>query len=474
VPKPDRARALEQFGGLAKSWVPFFRTELRIAVALRDSANNWQLIFGLTGFSPEPTTPMTALEVQTASIRAYRRIRHLDSTETLAAVQQALQRPGMAEFSDFKATVALPANQALTFERNFLPRNPGPMRAPALVIHKELAGTEDSALPPSEQLDHELLTAEKPFDGLVDLLTELAVPDVNQILSNRRAEIIVLPPARLHFTPAGQPPTEGTCLQQGKLTIVISAHPGVRRDKLRIGVKLFPSTPPLRRSSHVMHDDAWTEAGDYVEGRLEVEASDVPLALAALSYDGEFLGKWWIRDFDLSFNDRLQIHRSVDQGNMLQSTFFDERTDFEDRVNLLLDLLGLQTLKYGQIPKLTDAPDILAFSTGRHLYVIECTVGDIDRKGKLHRLYDRANQIREHLSRSPQPPIAVQPVIFTSLTRQETANHWSTAATYRIALVCRENILNLLNSVDSPPAAEQLYAEAVAAIPSSGSATPEN
>jgi hypothetical protein len=138
-----------------------------------------------------------------------------------------------------------------------------------------------------------------------------------------------------------------------------------------------------------------------------------------------------------------------------------------------VDLLGFQTLKYGQIPKLTDAPDILAFSMGRHLYVIECTVGDIDRKGKLHRLYDRANQIREYLSRSPQPPVAVQPVIFTSLTRQETASHWSTAATYRIALVCRENILNLLNFVDSPPAAEQLYAATVAAIPTSGAATAE-
>jgi hypothetical protein len=136
-------------------------------------------------------------------------------------------------------------------------------------------------------------------------------------------------------------------------------------------------------------------------------------------------------------------------------------------------LLGLQTLKYGQIPKLTEAPDILSLSSARHLYVIECTVGDIDRKGKLHRLYDRANQIKDYLSRTPQPPIAVQPLIFTSLTRQETASHWSTAATYRIGLVCRENILNLLNVLDSPPTAEQLYSAAVAAIPPLGGTPPE-
>jgi hypothetical protein len=262
-------------------------------------------------------------------------------------------------------------------------------------------------------------------------------------------------------------------LERGKLSIVVSAHPDIRRDKLRVGTKLFPSNPPLRRSSHLLHEEVWSQTGAYIEGRLELEASDVPLGFAALSYDGEFLGKWWIRDLDLSFNERRQLHRSVDQANTLPSTFFAERTDFEDCVNLLLVLLGLQTLKYGQISNLTDAPDILALSAGRHLYVIDCTVGDIDRKGKLHRLYDRANQIKTFLSRSPQPPVAVLPVIFTSLTRQETASHWATAATYRIALICRENIVNLLNLIDSPPTAEQLYAAAIAAIPSLGAASSE-
>jgi hypothetical protein len=379
----------------------------------------------------------------------------------------------VAAFSDVEASLAQPEKQVITFERNSLARTAGPMRSPALVINKNLGGVQASTFPPSEQLDHELLTSEQPFDGLLDLFTELAVPDVNQILSGSRAEIVVLPPAVLHFAPAGQPFTKGTCLQQGKLSIVIRAHPDVRCDKLRIGTKLFPSTLPIRRTSHVLPHDSWTEGEDFIEGRLELAASDVPLAFTALSYEGDFLGKWWVRDFTLSFNDRLQIHRSVDQANLLQSTFFDERTDFEDRVTLLLILLGLQTLKYGQIPKLTEAPDILALSAARHLYVIECTVGDIDRKGKLQRLYDRSNQIKDYLSRSPQPPIAVQPLIFTSLTRQETASHWSTAATYRIGLVCRENILNLLNVLDSPPTAEQLYSAAIAAIPALGAATPE-
>jgi hypothetical protein len=459
--------ALNEFRELAEAWAPFFRTELQIAVALRDSWDEWHLVFGLAGFSPEPV-PLAALEIETKSIRAYRRIRNLDSAKAIMAVRQTLEGPGVAEFSDFKAWIAKPENQVITFERNFLARTPGPMRQPALVIRKDLTDNQGSAFPSTEQLDHELLTAEDPFDGLNDLLTELAVPDINQILSSCRAEVVAIPPARLDFAASGQPVTNGTYLHEGKLSIAISAHPDIERDKLRVGVKLFPSKPPLRRRSHVVPEDVWRPSAGGVEGRLELDASEVTLAFAALSYDGEFLGKWWIRDFDISFNDRLQLHRAVDQANALQSNFFDERTDFEDCVNLLLSLLGLQTLKYAGISKLTDGPDILALSAGRHLYVIECTVGDIDRKGKLHRLYDRANQIKAFLSRSPQPPVAVQPVIFTNLTRQETASRWSTAQTYKIALACRENIVNMLNLVDTPPTAEQLYAEAVSLIPTSG------
>jgi hypothetical protein len=51
--------ALNQFRELAQAWAPFFRTELRIAVALRDCANNWHLVFGGTGFGPEPTAPLS-------------------------------------------------------------------------------------------------------------------------------------------------------------------------------------------------------------------------------------------------------------------------------------------------------------------------------------------------------------------------------------------------------------------------------
>jgi hypothetical protein len=105
-----------------------------------------------------------------------------------------------------------------------------------------------------------------------------------------------------------------------------------------------------------------------------------------VSYEGEFCHKWWLRDQSKSFSQRYQFHRLLDIDNKLEKTFFDSKTDFEDRVALLLSLMNLTILPYGGIPELQDAPDILACSSNNDLYIVECTTGDIDHKGKLQRL----------------------------------------------------------------------------------------
>jgi hypothetical protein len=102
----------------------------------------------------------------------------------------------------------------------------------------------------------------------------------------------------------------------------------------------------------------------------------------------------------------------MDVRDQFKSSFFERPEQFEDRVLLLLTLIGLTALKYGKVQ--TDAPDILAVSTARHVYVVECTTGDINSRGKLQRLSDRTKQISERLNKTSNPPIGVVPVIFTT------------------------------------------------------------
>lgn len=98
--------------------------------------------------------------------------------------------------------------------------------------------------------------------------------------------------------------------------------------------------------------------------------------------------------------------------------------------------------------------------------MVECTTGDINRRGKLQRLSDRTKQVSERLSKTSNPPVGVVSVIFTSLSREDTAMHWETAATFKIALVTRENIVNLLENLDASILPDQIYNATLALIPS--------
>jgi hypothetical protein len=232
-------------------------------------------------------------------------------------------------------------------------------------------------------------------------------------------------------------------------------------------VKSFPTDAPNPlRFSIEGSELEWSRDRDVQRGTVERDLPHTPLALTILSLDGELLMRRWVQDPALSFNDRLQLHRQVDLSGTFIKTFFADKNEFEERVNLLLTLLGLTVLKYGEIKPLTDAPDILATSSARHLYIVECTTGDINKSGKLHRLHERTRAIAEATSQTPAPFIAIQPVVITSLTRTETVAHWTTAESFQIALVCREDLEALLQRLESPPSADDLLQLAASCIPS--------
>jgi hypothetical protein len=105
------------------------------------------------------------------------------------------------------------------------------------------------------------------------------------------------------------------------------------------------------------------------------------------------------------------------------------------------------------------------WETERLLGPVECTAGDINSRGKLQKLSDWTKQIRERLSNSTNPPVGVVPAVFTSLSREETAMHWDTAATFQIAIVARENIVSLLEVLDTPISPDHLYSGTISLIP---------
>jgi hypothetical protein len=453
-------REIEDFGALASRWKPYFVMRVRIALALRE-ADGWRLWYSYTAFLTElPSNPET-LSVETRSIRAVREFTPLPTaTAAGLAISEVLEKPGFLNAEAWTADLA-PTNPHPTFEYEplHLSRFAGNSRLPALTA--QWHNPHYQTLTSTRELDQELQLHESPYDGFADLAAALNIPVGLDDLNRRRfSEFVLIPPIELLFHLASEPHSE---LRDGELSLVLKAHPEVSTDKLKLGVKAFNQAGAPDRltlnSGSISRDD-----GGFFRAKHKLRSSSVPLVQVFVSLEGEVIGKWWVRDFGNSFNDRMLLHRAIDVDDKLKSSFFEKPDQFEDKVLLLLTLMGFTALKYGKIQ--TDAPDILAISSARHVFVVECTTGDINSKGKLQRLSDRTKQVRERMEKSNSPPVGVVPVIFTSLPKEDTAMHWDTAAVFGIALITRENIVNTIEQLDGAISPDQVYSATLSLIPS--------
>ena len=319
----------------------------------------------------------------------------------------------------------------------------------------------------------------KPFDNFAELIVELGNSVQAHQIGNSaipNMEITLVPPARI---------SRGE-IRDGVLFVDVVGSPALNRSKVGLALKLFaakgtqvqrpppppPPPPPLPPPyplplppQPLTDEGSWSANGNLITGSFSYPVPDMGLIQVFLTYDGEFLGSWWARDHLLSFSLRSAIHRAIDPDGAFVARFFNDRNVFEEHVLILLSLLRLDCLYYGNIAELKDGPDILAISDRGHLYVIECTTGDINSKGKLRRLYERTNSIRHALSNSPHRPREILAVMITSSDERETLHCIDELLTYQIALITRERIMGLLNQIEAPPNADKLFAAAIETIP---------
>jgi hypothetical protein len=128
--------------------------------------------------------------------------------------------------------------------------------------------------------------------------------------------------------------------------------------------------------------------------------------------------------------------------------------------------MNLTILPYGRIPELQDAPDILAYSGSNDLFVVECTTGDIDQKGKLQKLRDRTRDIAARAQQQQSLTVAnVFPVVFTSLPRSDIAPHLPKLEALKISVFCRGDIEQILNRIEAPPTPDEVRNAVQSLIP---------
>jgi hypothetical protein len=91
---------------------------------------------------------------------------------------------------------------------------------------------------------------------------------------------------------------------------------------------------------------------------------------------------------------------------------------------------------------------------------------DIDQKGKLQRLCDRARDIAARAQQTSVLIANIFPVVFTSLPRADIAPHLAKLEALKISVFCREDIELVLKRVEAPPTPEEVRTVIQALIPS--------
>ena len=444
---------LDEFRLLARKLAPFFRTleTTYISVCLN---SKWYLLYSRHLFLTEEPASTSTLTINTSSIRAGQFRLGLGAGSSADIIEELLAHPGAVTFDDWTVCLATNGRTQDQFDRMFPTRFPGQLRLPTYVLEcgaADLSGVKDA-------LNLELLAGEVPYKSLEELCQELRAPIVPGDLRQKTySEIILGGLVQLN---------EASELKNQMLTVGITASKSIDRSKLQLAIKAFYSqNAPPRRFVIDPSLITFDELPDAITCKASVELHDVNLAMVFVSYDREFGLKWWFFDQSKSFNQRFQLHRLIDAEGTLSKTIVESRDEFEYSIALMLSILGLTILPYGRIPELKDAPDLLAHSANNDLYVVECTAGDIDHKGKLQKLRDRVRRMEVAARQSSIAISGIYPVMFTNRPRADIAPHLSKLEAFKIAIFCREDIEQISRRLVAPPTAEEIRAAVQALIP---------
>lgn len=456
-------QSLFDFEALISLWINAYRCADVSYVGVKTSQGPL-LLFGRVFLQPmRAEIAETAFHFETAHVFAARFV----STATPADIKSFLEHASNGEILAVDGTY-ISIQKDRDFSTNFSPiHHPfvseGP-RLPCLRIsgtskHQLFASVADSRV-----LDWELKAAEVPFDNLDELLNQCGLPTPMGDLTT--LEILANTPAMIVDTSAIT-----------ETNAVIDCHLAADLDvaKLRLGYKVFHKDSVSRESVNGSKLD-WREERDLKVGNFRMAVGDASLLQVFVSYSGVSQHQWWVTDPLKTLNPRHAIHQVFDSDleilkKLLLSPEIEKSQMFETSVSTLFSLLGFSVCNYGRAPKLQEGPDIIAIAPSGNVGVVECTVGLLDRNDKLAKLVQRSMLIRQKLDHANYSYLQLQAVIVTPLARQEVAANLEMAGKHEIAVICKEEIEEMLSRISLLLDADKAFQDLKSLIPNAGQAS---
>ncbi len=299
------------------------------------------------------------------------------------------------------------------------------------------------------ELDMELKAADVPFHDLEDLLMHCGLSGERQMGDLAALEIIARAPTYISNT---------SKMSRSQAVVECIAAKELDLKSLKIGYKIFHQDRQSERGCEYGDKLEWQSVDDSKNGILKIETGDAPIIQTFLSYQNILLHEMWTKDETKILNSLLAIHETFDADSEILRKILFESTDkyaFEGAVSMLLNLLGFSVSNYGRIPKVQKGPDIIVVTPAGHIGVIECTIGILKEDHKLANLVQRSTVIKEKLDLSGHSYVKIQPILITRLTRNEVAAELKSAGEHNIAVICKEDLEELLNQTGLIPNPEK-------------------
>jgi hypothetical protein len=448
---------LDQFLASIEPWKFSYRRVVRTYFAFV-TETECVLRHGLIALVPEvEQLNLAPISIRTKRLIAGREIVEVTLNDLDRILDQIVDDPLVLHASELKLPVGggEPKMPHFTYYPTNHPRFQGPMRIPGLVIrHGFLPGKFTPEIP---QIDLELGANGEPFGGVVDVVQSLGLPqDVLADDYRPSIEIVAAPPAAI---------TNASRILDGTASVEVRCSPGTLRERLRVGLRGFTRDQAnILRITIGPEQFSWSNIDNFDVASASVKVGEVSLAQLFLVYGDEPIFTYYISDPNRSFNRAYDLYTLIDDKRALPSSLGTMRgNDFQSLVALYLQLIGLSVLNFGTL--FNDGPDLLVTSNANDLYVLECSAGDPDNKGKLLKLHLRTKYIRDACQIRGIAFRHIQPVIVTNLPKSDTAASWGKTAGFGIALVCREQLEQIFTRAPTPPTADQIHEAVMACIP---------
>lgn len=455
----DFAQYLSAIGApLRRMWIRY------IAIRNGEEFQPKYIFVGLTHEPLEEIPPISTIETRSLFVRS--QIIEIDDSTISQICSSLLGSRDFREFpiwpddlswpTDFMSPTYFPI-QHPTFSSTS-PRTTDSLRSPGLRI--TLSDHTTTAPIDPETLALELRTHDPSYSNIEDVLTNFHIGrDIFDRTTYSHVDIVVASLFKLETYPQ---------IADGQyITLEISSSERFDIEKLRIAIigytgSTFPYRTYIKPEVTKRHENAGTIT---FSAKLMVPEK-TNAAQCIFNYGQTNIGSISVSDPIANFNVRLQADRALYGEESLEGLLFGKRDHFETGISLLLHLLNLSVMRYGDTDTLSDGPDMVCFSSVNHVYVVECTTGEPDHKGKLLKLHERHKRLIEMLAPTGVNPDLIQPVLVTKLRRENTTANWSTLRNYGIALVCEEDLKLLATRTHNPPTPNELFQMAKAAIPS--------